>query len=317
MLVACISEKRPSHVRCLPVNIRSVGALITIIVCSQIVYTAYVSERSFSRFATILSNPTSYYPMGGIRFGWDPYTTFAAYSMEFSGRITLIIRIIEEYFALISAYLVWKEGTNAFPKIKKRVSNALILEGVYFLFFIPSIIYLLGFSSIAPSTIASLSILFTAKILLISPFLISLGLKVRKYEPGKDESSLLRLAGLSSLTYVIALWLDPALKWADMASQSGTGQLLGRSNVVLFLNMAVILSTALVFAVFGIMPILRKREIRAELGWWGVSLTLMALYFVIYTLYSAYFGLLAFVSRDELWIMSVLGLGLYLARRKS
>ena len=150
--------------RHLAANIRSIGALITIIVFSQVIYTLYVSDRSFSRFATILSNPSSYYPMGGIRFGWDTYTTIAAYGMEFSGRITLVIRIVEEYFALLSAYLVWKEGTNAFPKIRKQVSNALILEGVYFLFFIPSIIYTLGFSTVATSTIASLSILFTAKI---------------------------------------------------------------------------------------------------------------------------------------------------------
>jgi hypothetical protein len=64
---------------------------------------------------------------------------------------------------------------------------------------------MLNYSGLPSTSNVFLSTGLSAQILLISPFLIDLSFKVRKYEPAADSSSTLLLAGLASMGYVIAL----------------------------------------------------------------------------------------------------------------
>jgi hypothetical protein len=123
-----------------------------------------------------------------------------------------MVRVVGGSYALLAAFLILKTKTDSFLVIRDKISKALLLEGFYFLSFIPSIYFLLGFSALPSVSNFCLSTSFSAQILLISPFLINLGLKVRKYEPGVGGSSLLRLAGLAAMNYVIALWITYIMK---------------------------------------------------------------------------------------------------------
>jgi len=188
----------------------------------------------------------------------------------------------------------------------------LLLQGLYFLLFIPAIYFLLGFSALPSVSNYLLSIGLTTQILLISPFLVSLGLKVRKYEPGASGSSLLRLAGLSSMNYVIAQWVVYTLKWIEMTAVYGLNVLVNPPSIYGFLSTFITLSLAVVFAVAGELNILKKSGGNKTMRWWGLSSIFLSTHTILYVFYSAYIKAWQLIPFAELWAIPLLGLGVYL-----
>ena len=61
------------------------------------------------------------------------------YSSEgLSGTVGSVLRAVAGFFAFYSAVLFWRKEENALSLIRGEVSTALLLEGGYFLSFIPS-----------------------------------------------------------------------------------------------------------------------------------------------------------------------------------
>ena len=235
--------------------------------------------------------------------------------MDYVGFFGLLARLIGASYALLSAILILKVEKDSFNVIRGKISKALILEGVYYLSFIPSIYFLLALSALPPMTNFILSAQLFTQILLISPFLISLGLRVRNYELGTGKSPLLRLAGLSSMNYIIALWVAYILKWTEMATADPhlfyfSPRFLGLANT------ATTLSLSVVFAIVGFLIILRKKDGDKSTKWWGLSAIFLSLHFLIYVLYCAIVGVLYFIQLSELWVIPLLGIGIYLLLKK-
>jgi hypothetical protein len=232
--------------------------------------------------------------------------------MEYSGFFGLVVRVVGASYALLAAFLILKTETNSFPVIRDKISKALLLEGLSFLLLIPTIYFLLGFSALPSVSNFLLSTMLLTKILLISPFLISLGLKVRRYESGVGGSSLLRLAGLSSMNYVIALWASYMLKWTEMSFVDPYLFSAFAPRIFGFLNTIVVQSLAVVFAIVGVLHIFRKSGADNTMRWWGLSLIFLSTHIILYVIYVVSVGIPRFIPFGELWIIPLLGLGIYL-----
>ena len=192
-------------------NGRAPKTLVLITVGAYFGYAFYWFVKSLFWIIQISLRPENYHPSTGFLFINSQSVTWA-YVMEYSGFLGLTIRVVGASFSLLAAFLFWKTETSAFETIKDKVSKSLLLEGIYFLTFIPSIYFLLNFSALPAASNTFLSISFISQILLISPLFVSLSAKTMKHKTGLGEASLLRLAGLAALGYVVALWITYFVK---------------------------------------------------------------------------------------------------------
>src|SRR3989337_1816192 len=164
----------------MPRNHLAVKTLIMVVVSSYFAYALYWFVKSLLWIIEISLRPEYYSPAAGLRFT-NSYSLSVAYLMEFSGFFGLMIRIIGASYALLSAFLIFKAETIFSSSIKNKISKALFFEGFYFFSFIPAIYYLWDLSTLPLTSRLLLSTAFSTQIVLISPCLILLSHKLRKY----------------------------------------------------------------------------------------------------------------------------------------
>ena len=292
-------------------NNRVLKTLLFVTVCCYFAYALYWFVKTIPWMVEISLRPEYYSPPTGLRFT-NSYSVSIAYFDEYSSFFGLLVRVVGASYALLAAFLILKTETNSFPVIRDKISKALLLEGLYFLSLIPAIYFLLGFSALPSVSNFLISTNLLTQILLISPFFISLGIKVRKYDSGAGRSSLLRLAGLSSMNYMIALWVSYMLKWTEMSAADPYLFSAFAPRIFGFLNTIVVQSLAVVFAVVGLLHILRKSGADNTMRWWGLSLIFLSTHIILYVIYVASVGIPRFIPFGELWVIPLLGLGIYL-----
>jgi hypothetical protein len=285
------------------------------VVCSYFAYVLYWLVKTIPWVVEISLKPEFYSPATGLRFV-DSQSVSAAYLMEYSGFFGLIIRVVGASYALLAAFLILKNKTKSFPAIRNKISKALLLEGFYFLSLIQAIYFLLGFSALPAISNFLLSTAIITQILLISPLLISLGFKVKKYESGASASSLVRLAALAAVNYMFALWVTYILKWTEMTAVDPYLFSAFSVRILGFLNTIVVQSLAVVFAVVGLLHILRKGGGANTMRLWGLSLIFLSTHIMIYVIYVISVGIPRFIPFGELWLIPLLGLGIYLLLKK-
>lgn len=284
---------------------------------SYFAYVLYWFVKTIPWIVDISLRPEYYNPATGLRFT-DSLSVSLAYLMEYSGFFGLMIRVVGASYALLSAFLILKNEKDSFPIIQDKISKALLLEGFYYLFFIPAIIFmLLNFSALPSISNFLLSIVFSTQILLITPILIKLATTVKNYEPGVDKPSLIRLAGLSYMNFVIALWVTYMLKWIEMMAVDPYLFSALSVRILGFLNTVVVQSLAVVFAVVGALLILRKRGLDKAIRWWGLSSIFLSSHIIIYVIYVTSVGITRFIPFGELWLIPLIGLGAYLLLKNS
>lgn len=285
--------------------------LVFTAVASYFAYALYWFVKSLPLVIEISLSPEIYTPAAGLRFV-NSQSIFAAYLMEYSGLVGLTVRVVGASYALSAAVLYLRTKTDSFPKIRDKIFKALLLEGFYFLSLIPAMYFLLEFSALPSVSNFLLSAAILTQILLISPFLISLGFKVRKYELRADRSPLLRLAGLAATNYVIAIWVIYMLKWTEMTAVDPYLFSAFSVRILGFLNTIIVQSLAVVFAVAGLIAILRKNGAANTARWWGLSLFFLSTHIILYVVYVTSVGIPRFIPFGELWLIPLLGIGIYL-----
>jgi hypothetical protein len=292
-------------------NNRFLKILVFAVVCSYFAYVLFWFVKSLPLIVEITLSPGIYSPATGLRF-IDSYSVSAAYLMEYSGVVGLIVRVAGASYALLAATLFWRTKTDSFPAIRDKISKALLLEGFYFLSLIPAIYFLLGYSALPSVSNFLLSAALLTQILLISPVLIDLGRKVKKHESGAGTPSLLRLAGLAAMNYVIALWIIYMLKWTEMTAVDPYLFSAFSVRILGLLNTVIVQSVAAVFAVVGLLHLLRKSGADNTMRWWGLSAIFLSTHIIIYVIYVVSVGIPRFIPFGELWLIPLLGLGIYL-----
>ena len=292
-----------------------VKILVLTTVASYFAYAIFWFVKTIPWIVEISLRPEYYSPPTGLRFT-DSTSLSIAYLMDYTGFFGLMIRVVGASYALLSAFLILKNEKESFPAVRDKISKALLLEGVYYLSFIPAIFLLLGFSALPSVSNFLLSTVFSTQILLLSPFLIKLATTVKKYESDVDRPSLIRLAGLSYMNFAIAQWVTYMLKWREMMAVDPYLFSALSVRILGFLNTVVVQSLAVIFAVVGGLLILRKRGLGKAIRWWGLSLIFLSLHIIIYVIYVTSVGITRFIQFGELWLIPLIGLGSYLLLRK-
>ncbi len=282
------------------------------IVGSYFAYALYWFVKTIPWIIEISLRPEYYSPATGLRFT-DFYSVSLAYLMEYSGFIGLMVRVVGASYALLSAFLILKNKKDSFPIIQNKISKALLLEGSYYLSFIPAIILmLLNFSALPTISNLLLSTVFSTQILLITPLLIKLATTIKNYESDVDKPSLIRWAGLAYMSFVIALWVTYMLKWREMMAVDPYLFSALSVRILGFLNTVIVQSLAVVFAVVGVLLIMRKSGLHKAIRWLGLSSIFLSLHIIIYVIYVTHVGITRFIQFGELWLIPLIGLGLYL-----
>lgn len=279
---------------------------------SYFAYALYWFVKTIPWIIEISLRPEYYSPATGLRFT-DSYSVSLAYLMEYSGFIGLMVRVVGASYALLSAFLILKNKKDSFPIIQNKISKALLLEGSYYLSFIPAImLMLLNFSALPTISNLLLSTVFSTQILLITPLFIKLATTIKNYGSGVDKLSLIRWAGLAYMSFVIALWVTYMLKWREMMAVDPYLFSALSVRILGFLNTVIVQSLAVVFAVVGVLLILRKSGLYKAVRWLGLSSIFLSLHIIIYVIYVTHVGITRFIQFGELWLIPLIGLGLYL-----
>jgi len=288
-----------------------VKILILVVVASFFAYVLFWFIKSLPLIVEISLNRGIYEPATGLRFV-DSYSVSAAYVMEYSGFVGLIIRVIGASYALPAAVQFFRAKTNSFVAMRNKISKALLLEGIYYLSLIPAIYFLLGYSALPAVSNFLLSATLLTQILLISPFLIILSLKIKKYNLGAGSPSLLRLIGLPAMSYVIAQWVIYMLKWSEMTAVDPYLFSAFSVRILGLLNTVIVQSLAVAFAVVGLFYLFRKNGADNTMRWWGLALIFLSTHITLYVAYVIGVGIPRFIPFGELWLIPLLGVGIYL-----
>jgi hypothetical protein len=216
-----------------------------------------------------------------------------------------IIRFAGACLALLSVYLIWGPKPKPFLKVKKYVAVAIFFEVLYFLTLLRQNIISTFFSSTFPF-INSFAYLVQNLLVLL---LIVLSVKIWLYKES-EGSSVLKWAGVAGFAYLLGIWFVNVFKWVSMGSSAGIGFLLSGTTSLGFLNSAITLSLALIFAAAGFVAYLKQKNSKLITRLIALSLIMVGLHFILFILYVAITNSWRFVFLTEFWPIPLLGLGI-------
>jgi hypothetical protein len=294
----------------------AIKTIIFVVVIGYFAYAVFWAAKTVPWIVQISVNPEIYYPPAGLQV-IDSNSLLVSFVMEYVGFAGLIVRLFGGLLALTSVFLVLRNETY-FSRAKTKFSKALLLEGLYFFSFIPAIYYLMSFSSLPLTSRICLSTALATQLVLISPLLISSSRKLKSdLNEAGPSTSLVRLLVLSCLAYVVAIFVTYALKWVEMSALEGLNWLLSWPMEIAFTNTIITFSLAVVFAFLGTWSAVIKPNKNRALKLWGISAILLSLHLVIFVGYCFSFNAAWMSEFGELWMIPLMGTGIYLLLRKS
>jgi hypothetical protein len=218
----------------------------------------------------------------------------------------LVARFFAVILAMAVGFKVWGRADFwSSTRVETLVETALFLEGTYFILLFPSGLWWLG---LGPNF---LGVAYLLEAGVAGAALLLLSFRVRDF--GKD-GKILKWAGIAGLAYVVALWLNSVFRWFDQIAVIGSEFLLRGATSWGFLVSLTAMSLAVVFAVPGAYHLAKNR---GESVWWfGLSLVMIGVYYVVYVVYSAMSSNLDSAMQIDVWTLPFVGLGLALLRMK-
>jgi len=219
---------------------------------------------------------------------------------ELTGEIGVILRFsgacILMAFAVI---LVWKKTVSW-----SLLSKAVLLEGIYYLFNIPFIIYLF----VKPYAFANYgaAISYSTQILFVTPIFLTLYFKLKS--KNFDITKVVKWGALAVTGFIFALWAKHFLLaiYALPLNFSKAIFMIG------FLNSALTLLTAGIIIIIVLMPLYKKKNNSFNTKALGAALILAGLYATIFTLIALFnIEYMRWISLIDWWtiIFVVLGIG--------
>ena len=258
-----------------------------------------------------------YYLIHGLQFTIGTYIDLGGPAPNAYRTVSSIghtLRFIGLFLALQAVYLVWGPKAKPFSSVKNKISIALFLEGAYYISFLPSLFNIMRFRDVSGMTLFA-SIYFF-QIVLITPFLIIIGLKLKLSNQENLEKSLPKWVGVASVGYFAAIWFNIVFRWFFMGVEENIQFLLTGVVGLGFLPSIITISLSVAFAIIGALLLFKKKISGALKKWFGLSALMMGLHFVFYILYYAYVNQLDFALLVEIWAVSFLGLGLSILLNK-
>jgi hypothetical protein len=252
-----------------------------------LIYETYLLQKSFLALYQIYENITQNAGPGGVSsagYMWFTSETF--------GEVGLILRFAGALFFVAFAVMLWRKK----PALK-YLKWGVLLEAVQYLFLIPFIVQWTVFSGMA----AELTIFsFSAQILLITPTMLMLYLRLKRPQTGMIPA--LKAAAAAAVAFMFAMWIKHFFfnLYALPIDFSKPELTVG------FVNSAVTLLASALILLVAFLPLIRGKSARFSFRGFGAALIVAGIYFIIYLMIaSVNMGYQSFVLLTELWMISL------------
>lgn len=317
-----------THIAC------SFGLWILVVVCFYLAYALYFAIYGLT-FSIGLINDTYVYNLVTQNPWWWQILYYGSEGV--AGSFAIVIRAIAAIFAVYSAFLFWRKKEKAIPEIKRKVGNALLLEAIFFLALIPSIIAAFAYNASSEYLFyfdhtPELILLFgtaipcLAIVLTVPPLLLKLRTKILR-----ESSTLetLKWASLTSVAYLFfVFWLNYSMLWvANLVpypraqQQYGLDFLFQPTNFVSFAITVFGLLAVAVFALITVYPSIKKQKEKSNMIGLGAVMTAFGGYFAFNTLFyyltggyeahpSVWYEVIGPLHNPNLWCIIFLFFGL-------
>jgi hypothetical protein len=239
--------------------------LVLVSVCAFFAWTQYEFYQSALFSADLIRNFGIY--SGLMKLPWW-IATF--YGSELGGSTGGILRWIASFLALYCAAVYWRKGASAWNQIKPKLGAALLLEAVYFLFLIPSVIlgFLFPFTAgkvwyfdvtPVPEVFFVAGIACLLMVITIPPVVLKLRSQILRNAPKPDTIKWACIAGVTYLFVVI--WFNAAMQWTGMLATWGGALLADPWNVAGFASSVFAMFLVAWFALLAMLPAIRKQSV--------------------------------------------------------
>jgi hypothetical protein len=269
---------------------------IIVVLASFFIYQLFLLVNSFSainRIYTIIAADLNF---------WN----LLWFSSEASGEIGLIIRFAGACLLIAFSWTLLRKKTFSFSFFRKAV----LLEGTYYLFYVPFIINLLIRPASDPTTLRvyyETAISYTIQTVLVSGSFIVLYFKMRNQETYNPQ--ILRWCAIAAVSFVFSLWIKHFMFNLYALPIDLANPIL----VIGLLNSTLTILAAATILLATLTPVIRTQSAAINKKIIGLAFVLIGAYFVIYILVaSVNSSYLAFLQLTELWAISfvVAGAGL-------
>jgi len=262
---------------------------------------------------------------------------FLFYSSEgVSGSIAILSRAIAGAFAVYAAFLFWRKKDNTLLTMRQSACMALLLEAVFFLALIPSIITAAAYNSTSQllfyfgHTPGILLIYCTlipclAMVLIVPPLLLKLRAVVKKEAPSHEILKWTCLAGVGYLFAVFwfnytMLWAGEAVPYTRVYEQWGLSFVLQPANFLSFFLTVFGLLALAIAALVTTLPAIKKQLTLPNLAWVGVFMVALSGYFIFNLFYyyltgaypahpSVWYEVIGPLHNPNLWAVALIFLG--------
>ncbi len=271
---------------------RSVKIWVFASLCSLLVWVIYMFPSNFQHLFNVIAGKQDFYA-GNI-------------GVLLSRLVGLWTRFGGVILALTGTFLVCG-GDNLKPHslIERIAEAALFLEGTYYVLLFPSGLWWLGLG------LNFFGVSFLMQAVFAGVPLMLLSFKIRL----ADKVKALKWIGAAAVGYVAALWFNVIFRWFDMIEVIGNTFLFKGVTAWGFLGSMITLSVAMVFTVAG--AYLLTENSGESIKWFGFSLVMTGIHYLIYLAYSLTSGNLDLALAVDVWTLPFLGLGTSLLKTKT
>jgi hypothetical protein len=259
-------------------------------------YLLFVVQNSFQAEYRIYMDNIASIMKGNF---WSLFTVIS----EFSGDVGLFLRFAGACFFVAFTVILWIKGNFQLSILRKTI----ILEAVFYMFNIPFDINLLTrppIDSYSQTLFRETAVSYILQMLLISTTLILLYTKMRK--PNVERTELFRYGALAVTAYAFSLWVKHFFFNIYALPISFSNPVLLTS----FLNSTLTILTAALITMVTLLPVIRGKTTNFNQTAFGVGLTLIGVYFIIYLILCTLNATIhAFLPLIELWAITLSVLG--------
>jgi len=306
---------------------------ILIVACTYFTYSVYYAASGMRDSIGMITNQYIYTSL--VHNPWWWMVLFYG-SEGVSGSIAILSRAVAGAFAAYAAFLFWRKKDNTMSAIRKSASWALLLEAVFFLALIPSIIAAAAYNSTSQNlfyfghTPGILLIYGTlipclAVVLVVSPLLFKLRATIKN---GASNQEVVKWACLTGVGYLFVvfwftycmLWLGETVPYTRVYEQWGLSFVLQPANFLSFCLTVFGLLALAIATLITTLPAIKKKSKELNLTSVGVILVAFASYLIFNLFYyyltgtysahpSVWYEVIGPLHNPNLWAVALVLLG--------
>ena len=305
---------------------------ILIVAATYFAYAVYYAVSGMRDSIGMISNQYIYSSLSANPWWW----MVMFYGSEgVAGSVAIIIRAFAGVFAVYAAFLFWRRKDEALPAVRKSARMALLLETVFFLSLIPSIITAIAYNLTSQNLfyfghtpgILLLDITVipcVAIVFVVPPLLLKLRASIKNDSP-KEE--IIKWTALTSLGYLfVVFWFNYLMSWIGTLAtypgeQYGMSFLLKPANLLSFTVTVFGLFALSLIALAWAVPAIKKQPTKLNLTGIGAVLTAFGSYFLFSILYfyltggyaahpSVWYEIIGPTHNPDLWGIAFIFLGI-------